>query len=93
MAGRQEYDTQPGALVFIPAQTWISLKNTGKENISLMSMWNEPCFEKMLRCGSVPQGKVSAVISATLSRFRSRSRLGILPLTMGDIPACDGISW
>ena len=36
MAGGQEYDAEPGALVFIPAGTWISLKNSGKENISLV---------------------------------------------------------
>jgi len=71
--GDKEYDTQSGALVFIPAQTRISPKNTAKENISLISMRNEPGFEKMLRCGSVQKGKVSAVISATLSRFRARS--------------------
>src|SRR5215471_5468114 len=56
--GDKEYDTEPGALVFIPAETWISLKNTGKENIHLISVWNEPAFEEMLRCGSVPKGQV-----------------------------------
>ena len=45
---------QSGALVFIPAETWISLKNTGKENISFVFVWNEPGFEEMLRYGAVP---------------------------------------
>jgi mannose-6-phosphate isomerase-like protein (cupin superfamily) len=61
--GDKEYDAQPGALVFIPAETWISLKNAGKENISLVSIWNEPGFEEMLRCGSVPKGQVGELIS------------------------------
>lgn len=61
--GDKEYDTQPGALVFIPAETWISLKNTGKENIYLVSVWNEPTFEEMLRCGSVPKGQVGDILS------------------------------
>ena len=61
--GDKEYDTEPGALVFIPAETWISLKNTGKGNIHLVSVWNEPAFEEMLRCGSVPKGQMGEILS------------------------------
>jgi mannose-6-phosphate isomerase-like protein (cupin superfamily) len=61
--GDKEYDAQPGALVFIPSGTWISLRNTGKENISLVAIWNEPGFEEMLRCGSVPKGQAGEPIS------------------------------
>lgn len=61
--GDKEYDAQPGALVFIPAETWISLKNTGKENISLVAIWNEPGFEEMLLCGSVPKGQAGDLLS------------------------------
>lgn len=61
--GDKEYDAQPGALVFIPSGTWISLKNTSKENVGLVSVWNEPGFEEMLRCGSVPKGQVGELIS------------------------------
>jgi|HubBroStandDraft_6_1064221.scaffolds.fasta_scaffold377178_1 mannose-6-phosphate isomerase-like protein (cupin superfamily) len=61
--GDKVYDAQPGALVFIPSKTWISLKNISKENISLVSIWNEPGFEEMLRCGSVPKGQVAPPLS------------------------------
>ena len=61
--GDKEYDAQPGALVFIPAETWIGLKNTGKENIGLVFVWNEPGFEEMMRCASVPKGQVAPPIS------------------------------
>jgi quercetin dioxygenase-like cupin family protein len=61
--GDKEYDAQPGALVFIPAGTWVSLKNNGKENISLVFVWNEPGFEEMMRCASVPKGQVAEPIS------------------------------
>ena len=61
--GDKEYDAQPGALIFIPSETWISLKNTSQENISLVSIWNEPGFEEMLRCGSVLKGQVAAPLS------------------------------
>ncbi len=42
---------------------WISLKNTGEDNISLVSIWNEPGFEEMLRCGSVPHGQPAERLS------------------------------
>lgn len=61
--GDKEYDAQPGAVVFIPAETWISLKNTGKEDISLVAVWNEPGFEEMLRCGSVSKGHAAPPLS------------------------------
>jgi mannose-6-phosphate isomerase-like protein (cupin superfamily) len=61
--GDKEYDAEPGALVFIPAATWISLKNSGKENISLVFVWNEPGFAEMMRCASVPKGQVAEHIS------------------------------
>lgn len=61
--GDKEYDVKPGALVFIPPGTWVSLKNTGKKKVSLIAVWNEPGFEEMLRCGSVPNGQTGPLIS------------------------------
>lgn len=61
--GEKEYDAAAGAVVFIPADTWISLKNTGKENINLVFVWNEPSFEEMMRCASVPKGQPAEPIS------------------------------
>jgi len=61
--GEKEYDAAAGAVVFIPAGTWISLKNTGAENIHLVFVWNEPSFEEMMRCASVPKGQPTEPIS------------------------------
>jgi mannose-6-phosphate isomerase-like protein (cupin superfamily) len=61
--GDKEYDALPGALVFIPSETWISLKNTGTENINLLFVFNEPSFEEMLRCASVPKGQPAPPLS------------------------------
>lgn len=61
--GEKEYEAQPGAAVFIPANTWIGLKNTGTEKIHLVFFWNEPSFEEMMRCGSVPKGQLASPIS------------------------------
>jgi quercetin dioxygenase-like cupin family protein len=52
--GDQERDVHAGGLVFIPANTWISLKNTGTEPISLTFVFSAPGFEDYLRCTSVP---------------------------------------
>jgi quercetin dioxygenase-like cupin family protein len=61
--GDKEYDGLPGSLVFIPSETWIGLKNTGKENISLVFIFNEPGFDEMMRCVSVPKGQPASHIS------------------------------
>jgi quercetin dioxygenase-like cupin family protein len=61
--GDKEYDAQAGATVFIPADTWVSMKNTGSEKMSVFSVWNEPGFEAMLRCGSVPKGETGPALS------------------------------
>ena len=39
------------------------MKDASKENISLVAIWNEPSFEEMLLCGSVPKGQVGELIS------------------------------
>ena len=61
--GDREYDARAGATVFIPADTWVGMKNTGNEKMSLSSVWNEPGFEAMLRCGSVPKGETGSALS------------------------------
>ena len=61
--GDKEYDAKPGAVVFIPADTWISLKNTGTENIDVVFVFNEPSFEEMLLCSSVPKGQPAEPLS------------------------------
>lgn len=85
----KEYDAQQGALVFIPAETWISLKNTGKENISLVSVWNEPGFEELLRCVSVPKGQVGEPMSREAVKecyHHGDAELEIMQRPAGDKP-------
>jgi quercetin dioxygenase-like cupin family protein len=55
--GDQERDLQSGGLVFIPANTWVSLKNIGAEPISLTFIFSAPGFEDTMRCNSVPAGE------------------------------------
>jgi quercetin dioxygenase-like cupin family protein len=52
--GDQERDLHTGGLVFIPAYTWVSLKNNSNEPVSVVGIFAAPGFENQLRCVSVP---------------------------------------
>ena len=54
--GTQERDVHAGAVVFIPSDTWVSLKNTGKESIRLAFIFSDPGYDEFMRCTSVPSG-------------------------------------
>jgi quercetin dioxygenase-like cupin family protein len=61
--GDQERDLHAGGLVFIPANTWISLKNTGTEPVSLTFIFSAPGFEDTMRCNSVPASEPVTTIT------------------------------
>ena len=61
--GDQERDLHAGGLVFIPANTWISLKNTGAEPVSLTFIFSAPGFEDTMRCNSVPASEPITTIT------------------------------
>jgi quercetin dioxygenase-like cupin family protein len=61
--GSEERDVHAGSVVFIPSEMWISLKNTGDENISLVFVFSAPGFEEFLRCTSVPAGNPALPLS------------------------------
>ncbi|HEY3972284.1 MAG TPA: cupin domain-containing protein [Candidatus Sulfotelmatobacter sp.] len=61
--GDQERDVHAGAVVFIPSGTWISMKNIGRENISLTFVFSEPGFDDFMRCVSVPAGEESSKLT------------------------------
>lgn len=60
--GAQERDVHAGAIVFIPSDTWVSLKNTGNENINLAFVSSDPGYEEFMRCTSVPAGDSSSAM-------------------------------
>jgi len=66
--GDQERDLHAGGLVFIPANTWVSLKNMGTEPISLTFVFSAPGFEDTMRCNSVPAGEVPTQITPEQQR-------------------------
>jgi quercetin dioxygenase-like cupin family protein len=61
--GDQESDVHAGGLVFIPENTWISLKNTGTEPAGLTFIFSAPGFEDTMRCNSVPAGEAPTKIT------------------------------
>jgi quercetin dioxygenase-like cupin family protein len=61
--GAQERDLHAGGLVFIPSNTWVSLKNIGTEPISLTFIFSAPGFEDTMRCNSVPAGETPTQIT------------------------------
>lgn len=46
-----------GAMVFVPANTWISVTNTGTEAISCVFVFSALGFDDFMRAESVPEGK------------------------------------
>lgn len=50
-------DVHGGATVFIPADTWSSVNNVGKEAIHLVFVFSAPGFEDFMRAESVPEGE------------------------------------
>jgi quercetin dioxygenase-like cupin family protein len=52
--GDSERDLHAGGLVFIPQNTWISVKNTSSDPMHLVFIFSAPGFEDYMRCTSVP---------------------------------------
>lgn len=46
-----------GALVFIPANTWISVDNIGSDPINLTGVFSAPGFDEFMRAGSAREGE------------------------------------
>ena len=61
--GNKEYDVHAGGTVFFPAKTWVSLKNIGKDDISLVFIFSAHGFEENMRCSSVPAGQPAPPIN------------------------------
>jgi hypothetical protein len=51
--GEQERDLHAGGMIFIPANTWVSVKNTGTETESGVAIFSAPGFEDHIRCETV----------------------------------------
>ena len=66
--GDQERDLHAGGLVFIPSNTWVSLKNIGTGPVSLTFIFSAPGFDDTMRCNSVPAGETPTQITPEQQR-------------------------
>lgn len=68
-----EYPTKEGT-VFIPAKTWVDVKNAATETASVVFVFSAPGFEDYMRCDSVlPTEKI---IPLSIEQQRACSHLG-----------------
>ena len=72
--GSLEGDAHPGAIVFIPRDTWVSVQPHGKTPISLLFAFNAPGFDRYMRCESVPPGQRAQLV--TVKEDQSCEKLG-----------------
>jgi quercetin dioxygenase-like cupin family protein len=56
-------EAHAGATVFVPAGTWISLSNIGKDTISFGVVFSAPGFEDFMREASVREGEKNVPMS------------------------------
>jgi mannose-6-phosphate isomerase-like protein (cupin superfamily) len=62
-----------GSTIYIPRLTRITLRNTGKEPLVIIALFDKPGFEDYLRETSVPEGQlVVPLTSAEMSAIRAR---------------------
>lgn len=61
--GDQERDLHAGGMVFIPARTWVNVKNAGTETAGVVFVFSAPGFEDYMRCESVLPNEKPAPIS------------------------------
>jgi oxalate decarboxylase/phosphoglucose isomerase-like protein (cupin superfamily) len=69
----------PGATVFIPPATRVTLRNTGTEPLAIAYFFSAPGYEEYLRDTSVPDGQSAAPLSpAELATIRERHKRHIV---------------
>jgi glyoxylate utilization-related uncharacterized protein len=71
--GDQERDLHAGGMVFIPANTWVSLKNIGIDTAGIVAIFSAPGFEDHLRCESVLANEKPTIISGAEENACDRS--------------------
>jgi quercetin dioxygenase-like cupin family protein len=77
--GDRTADVGPGATIFIPQNTRVMLRNTGKEPLAVAYFFSEPGYEQYLRATSAPDGQPMTPLSpAELARIRERHKAHIV---------------
>src|SRR5271170_1066795 len=69
-------DVHAGATVFIPANTWIAVDNTGSDPISMLAIFSAPGFEDFMRAGSVREGEKNVPLTEAENDQIEKAHLG-----------------
>jgi quercetin dioxygenase-like cupin family protein len=56
-------DVHGGATIFVPANTWIGLTNTGRDAIHGVFVFSAPGFDDFMRAESAPEGQKATPLS------------------------------
>jgi mannose-6-phosphate isomerase-like protein (cupin superfamily) len=68
-----------GSTIYIPRLTRITIRNTGKEPLVIVALFDHPGFEDLLRETSVPEGQpVVPLTSAELNAIRARHKSHVI---------------
>jgi mannose-6-phosphate isomerase-like protein (cupin superfamily) len=77
----------PRSIVYIPRNTWISVTNSGAQNVHLIAVFSRRGFERYLRAVSVKPGEpVTPVGEDDLPRLRSLGRSMFWDTSKGAYP-------
>ena len=69
----------PGATIYIPPKTRVTLRNTGTEPLAVAYFFSQPGYEEYLRDTSVREGQAAPVLSgAELGQIRERHKAHIV---------------
>jgi quercetin dioxygenase-like cupin family protein len=69
-------EVHAGATVFIPAGTWISVDNIGKEPISGYAIFSAPGVEEFMRAASVREGDKNVPLTAAENEAIEKEHAG-----------------
>ncbi len=71
----QEAVVSAGAVIYMPRNTSVRLRNTGAGPLRIVAIFSQPGYEEYMRDISVPEGQAAVALSAAeLSAIRARHR-------------------
>ena len=65
VVGNRAGDVHDGGTIFIPHNTWVTIKNVGTTTIDVLAFFNGSDFDTYMRCASVPKGQRVTVMTAS----------------------------
>ena len=69
----------PGATIYIPQATRVTLRNTGSEPLAVAYLFSQPGYESIFAIHQVREGQVARVLSGPeLAKIRERHKAHIV---------------